>query len=200
VKKSEPPSQEEFNRMLEWLDPDRERAGEKYELIRAKLIKIMERRQCYAADELADETINRVSHKVKDIAPTYEGDPALYFYGVLRNVYREWLHDDPPEPNPDPIYWPPDSDDDSDYKHRLHDCLEECLKKLDPADRELILKYFEKSGGAKIECRSELAAKQGISLNTLRMKVHRINAKLRKCINNCLDAFTQSELSHVLAE
>ena len=199
MKKSEPPSQEELNRMLDWLDPDRERAGEKYELIRARLIKIMARRQCYAADELADETINRVSHKVKAVAPTYEGDPALYFYGVLRKVYLEWLPDDFTDSNPDPIYWPPDPDDDDDY-HRLHGCLDECLKKLDPADRELILKYFEKSGGAKIECRRELAAKQGISLNTLRMKVHRINAKLRKCINDCLDAFTQSELSHVLAE
>lgn len=176
--------------MLDWLDPDRERAGEKYELIRAKLMKILERRQCYAAEELADETINRVSHRVKDIAPTYEGDPALYFYGVLRNVHLEWLHEVHPIPNPDPGYWP-DPNDDSKDDDRVHECLEECLTKLDPADRETILTYFEKSGRAKIDYRKELAAKLKITLNTLRMKVHRINAKLRECINDCLDALNK---------
>src|SRR5437879_5412391 len=140
--------------MLDWLDPDRDRAGEKYELIRAKLIKILARRQCYAAEELADETINRVSHKVINIAPTYEGDPALYFYGVLRKVYLEWLPDIPPEPNPDPFYWP-DPDDKRKDRDRVYDCLDECLTKLNPTDRELILKYFEYSGSAKIACRKE---------------------------------------------
>jgi len=173
--------------MLDWLDPDRERAGEKYELIRAKLMKILERRQCYVAEELADETINRVSHKVKDIAPTYQGDPALYFYGVLKNVYHEWILEVHPIPNPDPVY-PPDSNEDSEDHDRVHECLDECLTKLDPTDREVILRYFEKSKRAKINCRKELAARLGITLNSLRMKVHRINAKLRKCINDCLDA------------
>lgn len=176
--------------MLDWLDPDRDRAGEKYELIRAKLIKILERRQCYVAEELADETISRVTHKVKDIAPTYVGDPALYFYGVLRKVHLEWLPDIPSVRNPDPIYWP-DPDDKRKDTDRVYGCLDDCLTKVDQADRELILKYFEYSGSAKIACRRELAAKQGITLNTLRMKVHRINAKLRKCIKDCLDALNK---------
>lgn len=37
--KSWDPSQELFNRLLEWLDADRDAAGEKYETIRRHLIK-----------------------------------------------------------------------------------------------------------------------------------------------------------------
>jgi DNA-directed RNA polymerase specialized sigma24 family protein len=186
VKKSEPPSQEEFDKMLDWFDADRDRAGEKYEQIRARLIKILERRQCYVAEELADETINRVSHRVEDIAPTYVGDPALYFYGVMRKVYQEWIKLDRPLPNPEPVYVPDSSvDPDPD---RVYECLEECLKKLGEADRDTILKYYEKDGRAKINYRKELAARMEITLNTLRMKVHRINVDLRKCMDVCLDA------------
>jgi DNA-directed RNA polymerase specialized sigma24 family protein len=185
VKKTEPPNQEEFDALLAWLDPDRDRAGViLYEEIRVKLVKIMERRQCWAADELADETINRVSHKVKDIAPTYVGNPALYFYAVLRKVYQEWLRDPQPDPlPPDPL---PEPDPREDIE-RIHDCLQMCLKELDPADHGLILKYYEKDKGAKIDHRKELAESRGLTQNALRMRVHRINAVLYKCIVKCLD-------------
>jgi len=190
VKKSEPPSDEEFNQMLDWLDPDRERAGAKFLEIGTRVTKILVRRQCYAAEELWDETANRVCHRVKEVAPTYVGDPALYFYGVLRNVYREWLHDVHLFSNPEPVYTP-DSNEHNDDDDLVDDCLDECLKTLDPADREMILEYFANSGQAKIEGRKKLAARFGITLNTLRMKVHRINVRLRKCINDCLDALNK---------
>jgi DNA-directed RNA polymerase specialized sigma24 family protein len=186
VKKTEPPSQEEFDALLAWLDPDRERAGAiLYEEIRCKLIKILVRRQCYAAEELWDETTNRVSHRVQDIANTYVGDPALYFYGVAKKVYQEWLKwlkdqrmrlDAKPPPPPEP---------DEDVE-RMHDCLEKCRQELDPEEGELILKYYEKEKRAKIEHRKELADGLGITLNSLRMRVHRINAILQKCIVDCL--------------
>jgi len=75
--------------MLDWLDTDRERAGSKYEAIRLRLIKIFTCRGCQAAEELADETINRVIARIVEIANGYQGDPALYFYGVAQKVFLE---------------------------------------------------------------------------------------------------------------
>jgi DNA-directed RNA polymerase specialized sigma24 family protein len=183
VKKTEPPSPEEFDALLAWLDPDRECAGVRYEEIRAKLIKILVRRQCHAAEELADETINRVSHKVQDIASTYEGNPALYFHGVRKKVYQEWLRDEPPIPIPDPLPAPEPSED----VERIHEYLERCRQQLDPNDGELILKYYEEEKRAKIDHRKKLADGLGITLNSLRMRVHRINLILQKCIVDCLN-------------
>ena len=58
-------SQEAFDRLLAWLNPNRALAGEKYEEIRRRLIKIFTCRGCTCPEVLADETINRVARKVK---------------------------------------------------------------------------------------------------------------------------------------
>ena len=82
---------ENFEHLLEWLDPDRERAGARYEEIRRALIKIFAGRGCAEPEDLADETLRRVCRKVRTLAPTYVGDPACYFYGVAQNVHLESL-------------------------------------------------------------------------------------------------------------
>ncbi|HSO75349.1 MAG TPA: hypothetical protein VLU47_10975, partial [Blastocatellia bacterium] len=116
-------SQEAFDSCLAWLDPDRERAGEKYEEIRSKLIKIFAHRGCPIAEELTDEAINRVSRRVPDIAGTYVGDPALYFYGVAHKVYLEHVKKRP-EPKPLP---PPEP---TEEVERNYECLERCMEEL----------------------------------------------------------------------
>jgi RNA polymerase sigma factor (sigma-70 family) len=172
-------NQEAFDTFLAWLDPDRDRAGEKYEEIRRKLIKIYARRGCTVAEELTDEAINRVSRKVPEIAATYVGDPALYFYGVAKNVYNEYVKKKPdqkPIPPPDP----------PEEVERNYECLDHCMEGLDAESRELVLKYYQQEKRAKIDHRKELADRLGIALNTLRMRVHRIKAILQQCVGECL--------------
>src|SRR5437764_14777727 len=84
-------TQEDFNGLLEWLGQDREQAGDKYEAIRRRLIRIFISRGCHHAEEMADETINRVTFKLKEIRQDYVGDPALYFYGVANKVHLEYV-------------------------------------------------------------------------------------------------------------
>jgi len=56
-------TQEAFDRLLQWLDQDRDEAGLKYESIRSKLIRIFKRYGWTTAEDLADESINRVTQK-----------------------------------------------------------------------------------------------------------------------------------------
>ena len=79
-------SQDTFDELLTWLNPNRDQAGKTYENIRQRLIKIFTYRGIAVAEDLADETINRVAKKVHEIRSTYIGDPALYFHGVARYV------------------------------------------------------------------------------------------------------------------
>src|SRR5258708_22853656 len=83
-------NQDAFDTMLDWLDADRERAGCKYEAIRLRLIKIFTCRGCQDAEDLADEAINRVIARIVEITDGYQGDPALYFYGVSQKVFLEY--------------------------------------------------------------------------------------------------------------
>src|SRR5215510_16166620 len=83
--------QEDFDRLLDWLDTDRERAGLTYEKIRWRLVAILASRGCLTPEDLADETIDRVARRLPEIQATYVGDKAIYFLGVQNNVHHEYL-------------------------------------------------------------------------------------------------------------
>ena len=53
-----------FTRLLACLDPDRERAGEKYEDLRRTLIKFFEWRNAPFPEDHTDETFNRIAKKL----------------------------------------------------------------------------------------------------------------------------------------
>jgi RNA polymerase sigma factor (sigma-70 family) len=175
-------TQEAFDDFLGWLDTDRERAGKKYEEIRRKLIKVFVCRGCTVAEELADETINRVAKKVPTLKDNYVGDPTNYFYGVAHNVHLEYLRkkreaaNAAPPPSPEPY-------DESELEYQ---CLEHCMEKLPPENRTLILQYYNEEKRAKIDYRKKLAERLGIELNALRIRAYRIRAELYECIRECL--------------
>src|ERR1700739_538126 len=90
------PTQEDLDRLLAWLDPDRDRAGERYEMIRRKLILFFASRSFAFAEEMADECINRVMKKLPEIEQQYTGSPENYFFGVAKFVALEWPRKDSP--------------------------------------------------------------------------------------------------------
>jgi hypothetical protein len=55
---------EAFDKLLVSLDPDRERAGEKYEHLRGGLVCLFEWRGAPFPEDHADEVINRVARKL----------------------------------------------------------------------------------------------------------------------------------------
>lgn len=173
-------TQATFDELLKWLHPSRDEAGRKYEDVRRRLITIFTCRGCREAEDLADETINRVAKKVGEVAATYSGDPALYFYGVANKIHLEYLRKKPPAAPPAPAR-------DSGEVEREYVCLERCMEGLTPDSRELVLQYYREDKRAKIDHRKELAANLGIALNALRIRAYRIRVALQKCVLNCLE-------------
>ena len=168
-----------FSKFLIWLHPNPGQAGEKYEDIRRRLIKIFTCRGCTTPEDLADETINRVIRRVQDIAETYVGDPALYFYGVAHNIHLEYWRRKPelqPPPTPDA---PPQSEEE-------YACLEKCMERLPSHSQDLVLRYYQEEKHAKINLRKQLAVQLGIPLNALRIRACRIRMNLHECVLNCL--------------
>jgi RNA polymerase sigma factor (sigma-70 family) len=179
-------SQADFDKLLSWLGTDRDQAGEKYESIRQALIELFEAWQCLDPDELADETINRVVTRLDELVLTYSGDPALYFYGVAKMVRKEYFRKTRPMELKETLGGSLDKPDDE--KELLHACLDECLGKLPPKDRDLVLMYYEGDKRKKIDSRKRLGLELDLSGNTLRVRVHRIRATLEQCILRCLRA------------
>jgi DNA-directed RNA polymerase specialized sigma24 family protein len=178
-----------FDSLLGWLDKDRELAGEKYEKIRLRLIKIFTCRGCAEADDLADETINRVTAKVAELISKYSGDPALYFYGVAQKVHLEYVRTKPVMHELPQSSRARDLNDleASDELEQEYACLERCMQELPSESRLLVLDYYQEEKGAKIDHRKRQAQELGIALNALRIRAHRLRLQLQKCMEICLE-------------
>jgi DNA-directed RNA polymerase specialized sigma24 family protein len=172
-------TQESFDALLDWLDPNREQAGQKYEDIRCRLIKIFTCRGCFEPEDLADETINRVTSKLRQIEDDFTGNRARYFYGVANKVHLEYLRRKPVQPSPVLSLT-------SDEVEQEFECLERCMAQLTPEKRELVLQYYQEEKKAKIDHRKMQAEKLGIAVNALRIRACRIRASLQECVQACL--------------
>src|SRR5262249_16351831 len=79
---------DQFERLLARLDADRSRAAAEYLVLRRKLVKVFERRACFAADDLADQALDRIA---KRLEKEEIHDVSSFAYGVALMICREFL-------------------------------------------------------------------------------------------------------------
>jgi DNA-directed RNA polymerase specialized sigma24 family protein len=190
-------SQDAFDALLARLDGDRERAAEQYEHIRRGLITFFECRGSPSAEDHADATINRAARRLIEGQEIHVENPASYFYGIARNVLKEWWDVAARQPaqlddaRHVPVAFDPQRRDDELRQRRIHErrleCLEHCLQELTDDHRQLIAGYYQGETSAKIANRKHLAERLSIPLNALRIRALRIRERLEKCVAACLE-------------
>jgi DNA-directed RNA polymerase specialized sigma24 family protein len=175
---------EAFEALLDALDTDRARAGERYELLRQKLVRFFEWRGARDAEDWADETLNRVARRieggeaVRDVAGYAAGPARMVWLEVSKKQNRDVvLVERAPAPVPE--------EEDAEHAARLA-CLDRCLESLAADQRDLVLEYFAGERGAKIDRRKQIAARLGVEMNALRIRVHRIRGRLELCVKECV--------------
>jgi RNA polymerase sigma factor (sigma-70 family) len=194
-------TEEAFNLLLSWLASDREIAAKKYEDLRHRLIQIYYNRGCPVAEDLADETFNRVTRRLPVIIGAYVGAPAAYIHTTAHNVFLDYLKQRG-EPLPDEAWQRAQPADDGRDKEELSTCLERCLARMTPPNRELVLAYYQENKQAKIIHRKQLAEQLGMAVNALRIRLCRLRTSLQQCIEACLenaphtDMATADEITH----
>ena len=171
-----------FDALLEWLDPDREKAGQRYEVIRAGLVRIFVSNGLSDAEHYADVAIDRVIKRLPEIQATYVGDPAKYFHGVARNIVREARRtkeiatDVMPAPSAQSV------------RSETSECLSKCLGLLPPDKQAFILDYHLFKGHEKVEHHREMAGELSITEGALRTRAHHLRVTLEKCVLECIGA------------
>ena len=196
LKKDWNPTPEAFDKLLGWLAHDREKAGEEYEKIRQKLIKLFKWRNCRPEEEYADITINRVTRRVSEGTAVPNEKPYLYFHGTALNVLREFWrgqlkHKQEDFENVSPLELATDSPQQA-IEQKLEQqkqssrfaCMNECLQGLAPETQAMIVEYHH--GESKKNVRQELAEKLQISINVLRINACRVRADLQSCVEKCV--------------
>jgi DNA-directed RNA polymerase specialized sigma24 family protein len=160
------------------MDPDRDVAAQKYETIRAGLIRIFAAKGFSRAEDMADEALRRASERLPQ---NYVGERAHYFRGfvpyLIKEGYRpkEIATDEIPEPVSRTINHTDE-----------YECLLRCLQFLTPAKRELILDYHVYQGHDKIEQHEVMAQELAISKGALRLRAHHIRSELEECVAGCV--------------
>ena len=179
-------TQEGFDQLLGLLDQDRERAAERYEQLRRRLLKLFEWRGSPTPEEHADETFNRVARKIvegveiRDINHFVGGVARLLFLEILEQREREQKA---LNQLPEPVAVAEMKDEEVDP--RL-DCFRSCLNELPAPQRHLIVDYYREGERKLIEQRKLLAVQLQIPLNALRIRAHRLRSQLDRCIGDCL--------------
>ena len=181
-------NEESFESLLAWLDPDREIAGQKYEVIRAGLIRMFVSKGFSDAEDLADETINRVMKRLPEIQDTYVGEPARYFHGVSRYIIREMMRRKEVA-----VEEVPGVSAEAEVHSDEYDCLQKCLRFLPSDRRELILDYYIYDGREKIAQHRRMASELGITDGALRGRAHQVRGNLEKCIEQCIERMKANE-------
>ena len=179
---------ETFTRLLNCLDTDRERAGEKYEDLRRTLIRFFEWRGAPYPEEHVDETFNRIARKLDEGVEIK--NLSAYSYEVARLVFLETTKSadsrrislesakvDPAASNM--------TEEVAEKELRLM-CLEDCLRTLPGESAELILEYYRYEKRGQVERRRALAERFGLRRDALANRAQRLRDKLQYCVSICL--------------
>ena len=191
------PDQHAFRRFLEWLDEGSDSSGQKYLEMHRRLVSYFDRKNCRGPQELADETLSRVARRLEEEGAITGATPAHYCYIVARFVFLEHQRQAtalPIETRDLPA--PAEMGETAENPEQMLHCLEHCLHRLEPEQRELILGYYQGQQRAKIDSRRKLAARLGVTMNALSIRACRIRDRLEACIRACSsdqapDAFSE---------
>ena len=78
-----------FHALLDWLNPNRDRAADEYVRLHRRLAKMFEARGCLTPEDCADETFNRIGSQLIEGKEIRTDNPTFYINGVARHVLLE---------------------------------------------------------------------------------------------------------------
>ena len=179
-----------FHRLLHWLDEGGDSGGEAYLAMRQRLLNYFDRKNCLTPDNLADETMNRVARRLEEGGLVAE-IPAKFCYSTARFVFLEELRTQSREREfcgtvrAEGRAGQENTKEQEAQQRRLA-CLEKCMAEVEPAQRELVLRYYHGTQRAKIENRRAQAAELGLTPNALAIRACRIREQLEQRVRQCL--------------
>lgn len=184
-----------FAALLEWLDAGSDSRGQAYLEVRRRLVTYFDRKGCQNADDLADETLNRVQRRLEEEGSIRSESPAKFCYAVAKFVFLEHLRsgrsrevseefaDRAAVPSGDLL-----NEEDLEREREIAlRCLEACIKEMDQERREMVIGYYQGEQRKKIENRKRLAAKFGLSMNALSLRTFRLRERLEVCVRRCTE-------------
>jgi DNA-directed RNA polymerase specialized sigma24 family protein len=167
-----------FEALLLRIEPGFSDSEKRYKQLRIKMVKFFAWRRCEDPEGLADETIGRVVKNLNMGEEIRADNPYSYIYAIAKYVFMEYIR----EKKKREIIVNDLPEHIQTYSENSQDCRTQCLQKLPKDKLSLLHRYYLGE-----ENREVLAQYLNISLNALRLQVHRLKQELRVCEEECLD-------------
>jgi DNA-directed RNA polymerase specialized sigma24 family protein len=183
-----------FARLLEWLDDGTDSQGRTYLEMRRRLVSYFDRRNRPFADELADETFNRIGRTLETDGAIATTPPARYCYVIARFVLLEDIRRGSRTVAVDEGRTAAVIErgltnsgvsEEALLREKRLTCLDRCLQELKPAQRDLAIEYYRDAKRQRIDRRRGIAERLGITMNALGIRASRIRTTLETCMNAC---------------
>ena len=182
-----------FARLLEWLDEGTDSQGQTYLEMRRRLVSYFDRRNRPFADELADETFNRIGKTLEADGAIATKPPARYCYVIARFVLLEDIRrgsrtvavDEGRTAAIERGLMNPGVGEEALLREKRLTCLDHCLQQLKPEQRDLAIEYYRDAKRQRIDRRRSIAERLGITMNALGIRASRIRTALETCMNAC---------------
>ena len=194
MRKDRTPSEPALEKFLLFLDPQRERAAQKYVQLQRKLVFWLECQHCTNAQELADCTIDIVVAQLFKGLEIYAEDPLVYCKGVARNLLQCQRGLDLRQVPLGDLSLQSEKQQaheafriamENDSQEQRADCLRHCLQRLSPQDRRFLESYYHDDWAQQLRQRKRLAAQYEMTPIALRTHAHRLRAMLKACVERC---------------
>jgi len=179
-------SKNNFERFLQTLDSDKDKAAEKYLRMRSGLESFFEWRDCENTEELTDIVLDRIIKKIiagETIENIEAFSVSIAKFVVLEHKRKAARNTDLVEISGTENF--AETFESEDLKKRNLECLRKCLAKLPDKKRRLLIEYFDTEETTMIPKRKTLAEKLELNLNSLRIRVSRLKSKLERCTKDC---------------
>jgi RNA polymerase sigma factor (sigma-70 family) len=179
-------TQEAMDLLLARLHANREEAGVRYQDLRGKLTIYFEGRRCCNAEELTDETLNRLACKLAS------GESILdlnrYALGVARYVLKEnqrrpescaiQFDNLPPEYDLQVARKANSAALEAEEREWREEMMRRCLQEMPQHERELLNEYYQCEKNGRSEHRRKIAERLGMTPNALYLHIHRLRGRL----------------------
>ncbi len=168
--------------LLNAFHPDRKQASQAYEALRERLIRFFEWNHAGLPEDLADETLDRLAHRVSTLEDEIL-DLAKFAVGIARLLLKEhWRETRRKEEALAAMAEASRAAARREQEQIQHEervaLLEQCLQAITEGNRLLLQRYFSEESRTQIQHRQKLAEEYGISANALRNQVMRIRMEV----------------------
>ncbi len=185
TKNSKQPT-ESLQNLLNLLGTDSLEAANAYNRLRSSLVRFFILKGDGEAEEATDETLDRVLQKISD--ETKIADLQKYCFGVARFIFLERIKRSKKETEAVKEFYENDLLEKNAEENDSFSFLRECFNELPKAERQFLQRYFADIPYSELDKqRLEITVEQGISLNSLRLKIFRLRKRLNECLKNKLE-------------